>query len=265
MGELQPSFRRGAVRPVECLRGGWELIKDKYWLFLGITLVGTLLGSAVPLYLLWGPMVCGIHYCLFQAERRRPVKFEELFKGFDHFVPSLVATMLWYVPWVIIAILGYVAMFATMVVTIPGPGAGGAPAGLPPEFFVAMAVYFVVTLAAWVVAAFVSFFAYPLIVDRKLAGVQAMKTSLRAAGANLGGVLGLVVLQTVIMLAGYLACCVGLFFFLPVYFASIAVAYRQVFPEEYTAPLERTPEERDYDDQLELDDRPPEKGEGPPA
>ena len=59
-------FRTGVVKPVECLKEGWALIKDQYWLFLGITVVGMLIGKAVPIVLL-GPMMAGIFLCLLQT------------------------------------------------------------------------------------------------------------------------------------------------------------------------------------------------------
>ena len=74
-------------------------------------------------------------------------------------------------------------------------------------------------------------FAYPLIVDRKLSGWEAIKTSYRAATKNLGGVLGLIFLNAGLGILGVLACYVGVFFVMPVTFASYAAAYRQVFPE----------------------------------
>src|SRR5262245_9056352 len=98
MGEVQPSFRSGVVRPIECVRGGWELIKGNYWLFVGVTLVGTLLAYFAPLGILVGPMLCGIYYCFNRKQRGQPVKFEMLFKGFDYFVQSLIATLLMMIP-----------------------------------------------------------------------------------------------------------------------------------------------------------------------
>ena len=41
-------FHQGVIRPVDCLKEGWALIKDQYWLFFGISLVGLLIGGAVP-------------------------------------------------------------------------------------------------------------------------------------------------------------------------------------------------------------------------
>ena len=44
-------------------------------------------------------------------------------------------------------------------------------------------------------------------------------------------------------------------------FAAVAVAYRQVFPDESVGPRKPTPEELDYDDQPDPEARPPERGE----
>ncbi|MGI8835753.1 MAG: hypothetical protein ACR2H4_03840 [Pyrinomonadaceae bacterium] len=52
-----PEFRRKAVEPVECIKAGWSLIRDQYWLFVGLTAVGFLIGSFVPLGILLGPMM----------------------------------------------------------------------------------------------------------------------------------------------------------------------------------------------------------------
>ncbi len=60
MSAIHVTYNRGAVKPLECLRGGWNLIKDQYWLFLGITAVGILIGSFGPMaILLAGPSPTG--------------------------------------------------------------------------------------------------------------------------------------------------------------------------------------------------------------
>src|SRR5229473_8632215 len=99
-------FNRGVVAPVECLKEGWALIKDQYWLFLGICAVGMLIGSAFAIVLM-GPMMCGIYLCLFQRMRREPVGFEGLFKGFDYFAQSVIATLIQMIPAVIIIVPAY--------------------------------------------------------------------------------------------------------------------------------------------------------------
>jgi hypothetical protein len=86
-------FNRHAVRPIECFREGWRLIKDDYWLFFGITFVGLLIaGVFAPLLL--GPMWCGIDICLLRRLNGRQVRLSNLFEGFNFFGPSVVCTQL---------------------------------------------------------------------------------------------------------------------------------------------------------------------------
>src|SRR5678815_1751723 len=118
----QLSFQRGVVRPVECLKGGWELIKDQYWLFLGMTIVGMLIGSALPMAILFGPMMCGLYLTFFKKRRGEPIEFGTLFKGFDFFGPSLVATLLHILPIVAIVVPAYFFFYITMVVSVVAQG-----------------------------------------------------------------------------------------------------------------------------------------------
>lgn len=73
-------------------------------------------------------------------------------------------------------------------------------------------------------------FTYPLIVERNLNGLEAFKLSAKAAWANLGGVISLILAQFALGFVGYLACFVGVYLTLPVMFAGVFVAYRRVFP-----------------------------------
>lgn len=97
-------YNPGAVEPMECLKTGWALVKSQYWLFFGISAVGLLIASVVPLGILMGPMMCGIYLAYFQVRRGQPIEFGILFKGFDHFGQSLIATLIHIVPILIIFI-----------------------------------------------------------------------------------------------------------------------------------------------------------------
>src|SRR2546425_757396 len=108
------SFNSGVVSPVECLNAGWAAIKDRYWLFLGMTLVATLIGGAVPIVLI-GPMMCGLYMCLLAKMRGESIEFGLLFKGFDYFVPGLVAAAIQTVPGFVI---GSAAGFISVIVSI---------------------------------------------------------------------------------------------------------------------------------------------------
>jgi uncharacterized membrane protein len=95
--------------------------------------------------------------------------------------------------------------------------------------FIIIFVLVVIVLSLIVGAFFI--FTYPLIIDRKLSGVDAVKTSIRAAAGNLSGVFGLMLLTTLLGIVGVFLCYVGAFLMMPVSFAAWAMAYRQVFPD----------------------------------
>jgi large-conductance mechanosensitive channel len=248
MNDDRPSFARGAVRPIECFKAGWELIKNDYWLMLGITAVGMLIASVAPLGILLGPMMCGIFYCLLRRANGRLVKFEMLFRGFDHFVQSLIATMIMIVPMIAIMVPAYLGFIVAVLSAAPQkPGAPPDP-NAAKIALVAYGAFLFAIIGVSIVVNVLFFFIYPLIVDRRLTGVQAVGTSIRAAWANLGGVLGIVLLNTLFDLVGYLACCVGLFFVMPLHYAAIAVAYRAVFPPDVPPEAPAEGPAADYDD-----------------
>jgi len=114
-------FRTGVIKPVECLKEGWALIKDQYWLFLGITFVGIFVGSAVPIVLI-GPMMVGIYMCFFRRMRGEPVEFGTLFKGFDYFAQGLIAALIQMIPMVVIMVPFYIIMFVVIMTSMPRGG-----------------------------------------------------------------------------------------------------------------------------------------------
>src|SRR5258708_37441887 len=111
-------FRTGVIKPVECVKEGWALIKDQYWLFLGIVFVGVFIGGAVPIVLI-GPMMVGIYICFFRRMRGEPVEFGHLFKGFDYFAQGLIAALIQMIPIVIVMVPLYILMFAFMMMSMP--------------------------------------------------------------------------------------------------------------------------------------------------
>jgi len=221
-------FRRGAVEPIQCIKGGWELIKDQYWLFVGIVVVGVLIGSAVPFGILLGPMMCGTYLTFFTKRRGQPIEFAMLFKGFDYFGPSLVATLLHIVPILVIVIPAYFLFYISMFVSIAAQGDEPNPAAM----FGVMAMFGLFWLVVMVVIIIISVgftFAYPLIVDRKLNGFEAVKLSFRAALSNFWRLLGMMLLTGLMSVVGVFACYVGMLLVMPIAYAAIAVAYEQVF------------------------------------
>lgn len=225
-------FRRGVIAPVECIKEGWALIKDQYWLFFGISLVGILIGGIVPIVLL-GPMMVGIFLCLLKRQRGELVEFGTLFKGFDQFIPGLVVTLLKMIPIFIVLIPYYIIVVGTIITTMPRGGNVGPEESRQFVFSILgfELVFFVIIMAVSILTEIFFMFAYPLVADRKLSALDAVKLSFRAGKANLGGVLGLMLLNTLFGIIGVLCCIVGVYFYLPVAFASQVVAYRRVFAD----------------------------------
>ncbi len=222
-----PDFHSGAVAPIQCLKEGWAAISDRYWLFLGMTLIWMLIAQAVPIVLM-GPMTCGLYLCLLRKMRNQPIDFGMLFKGFDFFLPSLIAAVLQMVP-VFIVMMPMTAFFVIFTVAVTSHGARNEP---PPLIFFLGLIVFVLAMMLLVLLITTLFvFAYPLVVDRNLSGVDAVKTSIKAGWQNLGGILGLLLLNLGLSILGLICCYVGVFFVMPISFASYAAAYRQVFPQ----------------------------------
>ncbi len=230
MQNISPAtpFRRGVVQPVYCLKTGWSLLKDQYWLFVGMALVAILLGGLVPFGIVLGPMMCGIYLALFRRRRGEMVEFGILFKGFDYFGESVVATLIHYVPMVMIIIPFYIVLYGGLFLIMPRQGGEPDPSSLI-GFFAVLLVLGLVMMVLIILISVIFTFSYPLIVDRKMSGLDAVKLSARGALANFWPLLGLLLLNGIIGFAGVLLCYVGVFLALPVTFAAIAVAYEQVF------------------------------------
>ncbi len=226
----EPEFRTGVISPVECIKEGWALIKDQYWLFFGISLVAMLIGGAVPIVLL-GPMMCGVFICLLQRQRNESVEFGTLFKGFDYFVQGLIVAVIKVAPMIVVIIPFYIIMMAVMMMAMPR---GNASSGEAPIFvfgYLGFELVFVLVITVVSIGIEILFmFAFPLVVDRNMSGLDAAKLSIRAGRANLGGVLGLLLLNALLGIVGVFCCFVGVYLYLPVSFAATSIAYRRVFP-----------------------------------
>lgn len=222
-------FRRNVVEPVSCIKGGWELIRSQYWLFVGMTLIGLLIGGAVPIVLM-GPMMCGLNLALLKTRRGEPIEFGTLFKGFDYFGQAVIAAVLHTIPVIVIVVPAYILFYVFMFVGIAASGSNGDPN--PAALFGVMAmfgIFWLVVVAIIIIISIGFIFVYPLIVDRKLSAIDAIKLSFRAALSNFWRLLGMVLLTSLMSTVGVLACYVGAFLVMPIGYAAIAKAYEQVF------------------------------------
>ena len=230
-----PTFERGAVQPMVCLRAGYDLIKDQYWLFVGMCFVAILIGSIVPFGILMGPMMCGLYLAIFQKHLGRRVEFGLLFKGFDYLAESIIATLIHVVPIVVIIVPFYIAFYGALFFMMPRSGDPD-----PGAFMAFLGVFFVFLIVVMILIMLISVlftFTYPLIVDRRMGGLDAVRTSAKAALANFWPLLGLLLLTGLLGFCGVLLCYVGMFLVFPVTFAAMSMAYKQVFGIKGEAPV----------------------------
>ena len=221
-------FTVGQIRPVECVKEGFALIKDEYWVLLAVSVVGAMI-AAVSLYILIGAMVCGIFVCYLRKIDGGRVKFEDLFTGFGYFWSSLLVTILIVVPLVVWALVLFSTLYLPLLMKAIG-GNNVSDDELLTTFFIVFGIDLVVAL---VMVCFHSllFFCFPLIVDRGLSSWDSIKLSARATMKNLAGIGGIVGLNFLLLLAGELVLCIGIYLVLPLITASHLVAYRKVFPK----------------------------------
>jgi len=221
MNETQ--FNTGVIQPVECFKEGWEAIKSDFWLLLGITIVGGLIAVASML-ILAGGMYCGIFYCYIKKIDGGRVSFDDLWKGFNWWVPGLGVAALIFVPIIVEYIFAYISIIGAFIA-----GANMGESEMVGLVAGAMIVH-VIILFIMVCFHTLLVFALPLVADRGLGPVAAIKTSIKAVWNNLAGVVGIIVCGMVLIILGYLTFCLGIYFVIPIIVAGNMVAYRKVFP-----------------------------------
>jgi hypothetical protein len=216
-------FRRGVIKPIECYKEAWELIKNHFWLLLAVIFVAGLIGGA-SMYILFGAMTCGAFYCYLKVIDRRDFKFEDLFKGFNFWLPGLIVTLFIIIPMIILYAIIYIPPLVAIAVN---------PHLKPEELLAVVGISFAVDTVFTVFMVCLHtllMFAFPLIVDRNLSAFQAMRTSARAVWANLGGVAGLFGIGFILCFAGMAAFCLGIYFVIPLMMGANTLAYRKIFP-----------------------------------
>ncbi len=239
--QQQYDFNRGAIRPIQCLSDACEMLKGQYGAFLGVLIIGLLLmivGACIPLV---PPMICGVYLCLFAIMHRQPFNSSTLFKGFDFFGQSFLASLVMTIPIFVLLIvmqLGFGGL--SVVIETLKVEKNPKPEDVLPILFglfgFLVGMYVLIVAVALVLGTLMAF-VYPLIVDRKLgaidaiklSAIDAIKLSFRAVMANFFGVVGLMLLGQLLMFAGVMLFYVGALFVAPVVFAAWAIAYRRVF------------------------------------
>jgi len=235
-------FRTGVIRPIECVKEAWAIIKPDYWLLFAIFIVGAIIGG-ITLYVLIGAMVCGIMYCYLRRIDGYPVQFEDLWKGMSFFWPSLPVTILIVIP----IVVWMVILFSTIYLPIIMAAVMGERLNGDDLMGIAGGAFAVDLVVALVMICFHTLltFSFPLVIDRGLTGFKPALVSAKAVLKNIKGITGLIGVNFVLAMLGWLACGIGIYLVIPLVMATSLVAYRKVFPA-MTAPRLNPPPPNAY-------------------
>jgi hypothetical protein len=229
-------IRKVNVRPIELLSRSYQLIGNQYGLFLGISLVGILIGSMVPFGIVLGPMLIGIYLCFLHRQAGRQVEFGTLFKGFDQFGEGLIAYLIM-VGFSIVASMVTVGLFvviglaawALIAGTMEGDAAVGVGLGLAVLIYI---LFFVVLVVISVLINLPFVFTFQLIADRKLSGTEAIKQSWAGVKLNLGGIVWYMLVNYFLMMLAAMACYIPAILLMPVSLGGMFLLYSDIYRGE---------------------------------
>jgi len=231
-------FLRGAISAGDCVSTGWELVKRRYGLYLGMSLLTLVFVGCLPIinFFIMGPTLGGLYYVFLRDMRGEPVEFGMMFEGFKKFVPLMIVGLIQNIPGIIYNILS-LGFNMAQIVTDLGSQRRNFYQSSSPDFPIAAGVLVIIAIVALVFIVFsilwyvAFFFSIPLVMERDLSPMEAIKLSARAGFSNIGGFILLVILLALVGLLGVIMCFFGvLLISVPVTYAAYAVAYRQVFP-----------------------------------
>ena len=164
------------------------MVKADIGMYMLVALVVSILSSVVPL-IIQGPLLAGFHIYCMKRMLGRPAELGDIFKGFDFFVPTLIASL----------IMAVFIFGGTLLCVIPG--------------LVLTAMYK---------------FTYLFILDKRMDFWPAMQASHAVVKNDYFGFTMFVVLMILIGILGALCCVVGIFVAVPVSMAAVTVAYKEL-------------------------------------
>jgi uncharacterized membrane protein len=176
------------AEPGRWIGEGWQMVKADIGIYMLLALVLAVLSGMVPI-IIQGPLVAGFHIFCMKKILGRPAEFADLFKGFNFFVPTLVASL----------VISVFASVGFLLCIIPGLVVG--------------AMYK---------------FTYLFIVDKRMDFWPAMQASHAVVKNDYFGFTMFLLLMALVDILGALCCIVGVFIAIPVTFAAITVAYKQL-------------------------------------
>ena len=229
MSELV-QIETGQFSPIGAYKEAWGILKPYFWIMFAISIVGVMIGGA-SMYVLLGAMICGINVCMLDLLEGRAPQIERLFKGFSFFGPGLIVTLFFVVPIFLVVGIMYIPILASVAM--------GARMSEDELLAFLIGVFAVESVFAVVMVCFhtLLMFSFHLIVDKRMSGLEAMKTSAKGVWKNLGAVAGLWAVGILVSIAGMLLFCVGTYLTIPIMLMAHTVAYRKIFPGTFSGEI----------------------------
>jgi len=232
--DQQLPYGRIAPTPIKFMKEAYRLIEGQYFLFFGIVLCGLLLGGLAPMGILMGPMIVGVYLCFLEREANRPVKFDVLFRGFDHFLTSLWVMLTMLLCNIVVTFL-FIVFAAVCGFMIASMMQANAPAGIPAYVGVAAIIFAYGLLLLFSIMSVIPFaFAFQLIAEHQMSASEAMKTSMRAVMHNLWPLTLTFIGMSFLGMLAALLCYFPVFLLMPIQFGATFVIYRKIFPKGST-------------------------------
>jgi len=214
------------------LARAWALVKGNFWPCLGVTLLCYLImmgASQIPCVgLLAGILVqpqimAGVYWYFLRQFRGQEATLNDSFEGFrrGYWQQALYMLIIWAISFVCMLPLVFLIVFLNVALKTPESTFLWIMAGL----MVVLMPLMWYLMIGWI-------FAPILILDKGLDGLPAMKLSWRVAHLHIWKILGLSLVLFLLAFAGFLALIVGLLVYLPIFFATIARLYEDIFGEE---------------------------------
>ncbi len=224
-----------------CLSRSWALYKREFGLIFfttlvvniassaasGIPYIGILIGLALN-----GVLFGGLYWFYLKLIRGQKAELADAFAGFQTaFIPLMLAS----------AVSGILTLLAAGIVAIPMLITvipllikfSKDPELAPDILLPALGVGSILNIFFCVLVAMVLYglwaFAFPLIIDKRMQFWEAMETSRKAVLSNFVSIFVLFLVGGLLAIFGLIACCIGVFFTIPIFFGSVAYAYEDLF------------------------------------
>lgn len=228
------------AKPIQFMLDSYRLIKDQYFMLWAIVFVGLLIGSLTPFGLLLGPMLVGIFLCFLEREAGNKVSFDHLFRGFDHFISSLLVTLSVFVCNMVISLASLSVIVIAGVALIVMMNAGNRIQDIPQFLLIGgFAIAYTVMLLASLFASLPFAFAFQLIAEHNLSAGEAMTASTRAVLHNLWPLAITFISISFYGLIAMMMCYLPALLLAPIQVGVGFIVYREIFPRQLQAVTPR--------------------------